>query len=111
MLIPTISAHLQLFSVEFIDTCAHICKNSFSQSKEKGSEIQQHKEIEAILSPSEIPPRTIFECRHEIRFANDSTTNPEALNTLERLHMVFNSHTTLIQHLQCFGTLESFTQA
>lgn len=41
MLIPTVSVHLQLLSMEFIDTCTHICKRSFSLKKEKGSEIQQ----------------------------------------------------------------------
>lgn len=75
MLIPTISVPLQLLSVEFTDTCTHICKNSFSLSKEKGSEIQQHKEIMAILSPGEIPQDTFYEHRLGTRFANDSTVN------------------------------------
>lgn len=60
MLIPTISVHLQLLSVEFRDTCSRICKNSFSLNKEKGSERQQHKEIMATFSPSEIHTRTLF---------------------------------------------------
>lgn len=77
MLIPTVSVHLQLLSVVFIDTCTHTCKNSFSLNKEKGSEIQQCKEIiMAILSPSEIPQNTFYEHKLGIRFANDSTVNP-----------------------------------
>lgn len=62
-----------LLSVEFIDTCTRICKNSFSLNKEKGSERQQRKEIMAILSPSEIPQNTFYEHRLGTRFANDST--------------------------------------
>lgn len=61
--------------VEFTDMCTHIYKNSFSLNKEKGSEIQEHKEIMAILSPGEIPQDTFYEHRLGTRFANDSTVN------------------------------------
>lgn len=83
MLIPTISVHLQLLSVEFRDTCTHICKKSFSLNEEKGSERQQHKEIMATLSPSEIPQNTFYGRRLGTRFASDSTVSSgEVLNTI-----------------------------